>query len=241
MLLQVKIHFFLRYFSQYLADSFLERKRTLSNNHSGSSGEEMDTPSKSDVEILQLENTAWSSTTVASGDFYGLVIYVGKHTRIQMNSNSPRIKFPQADFEINYLSKLLFLFCLFLSLMFIFLDGFRQKWYIKFVQFLVLLCCIIPQSLRTNLDVSKLVYAYRINHDKKIEGTVSRNSQMTEELGRIQYLLSDKTGTLTRNEMIFRKLSTKALNYTEEDFPFIYKTLMGINPLNPGENANKKQ
>jgi magnesium-transporting ATPase (P-type) len=87
----------------------------------------------SDVEILELENTAWSSTTVASGDFYGLVIYVGKHTRIQMNSSTPRIKFPQADFEINYLSKLLFLLCLFLSFMFILIDGFRFGWFVKFV------------------------------------------------------------------------------------------------------------
>lgn len=119
----------------------------------------------SDVEILELENTAWSSTTVASGDFYGLVIYVGKHTRIQMNSSKPRIKFPMADFEINYLSKLLFMLCLFLSMMFILIDGFRFGWFVKFVQFLVLLCCIVPQSLRTNLDVAKICYSVRINND----------------------------------------------------------------------------
>jgi phospholipid-translocating ATPase len=36
---------------------------------------------------------------------------------------------------------------------------------------------------------------------------VSRTSSIPEELGRIEYLLSDKTGTLTYNDMVFKKLS----------------------------------
>ena len=39
-------------------------------------------------------------------------------------------------------------------------------------------------------------------HDKDIPGTVVRSSTIPEELGRIGYLLSDKTGTLTENEMV---------------------------------------
>jgi len=61
--------------------------------------------------------------------------------------------------------------------------------------------------MRVNLDFAKLIYCYRINIDKEIEGTQSRNSAIPEELGRIQYLLTDKTGTLTQNDMIFKKLS----------------------------------
>jgi phospholipid-translocating ATPase len=59
------------------------------------------------------------------------------------------------------------------------------------------MCSIIPLSLRTNLDFAKLIYASHINRDLEIEGTVTRNSSLAEELGRIHYLLTDKTGTLT--------------------------------------------
>ena len=177
---------------------------------------------KGNQEPLRLQNTAWSSTTVAAGDFYGLVVYVSTDTRIQMNANAARIKFPICDYEVNNISKFLFAFCVTLSFFLVAVegfDGFRGSiWVQKWIKFLVLLCCIIPQSLRTNLDVVKLLYAYWINKDKEIEGTVCRNTQMTEDLGRVNFLLSDKTGTLTKNEMIFKKITTGLLQFTEDDF-----------------------
>jgi phospholipid-translocating ATPase len=57
-------------------------------------------------------------------------------------------------------------------------------------------------SLRVNLDMGKAVYSWMIQRDDKIPGTVVRSTTIPEEMGRITYLLSDKTGTLTQNEMV---------------------------------------
>jgi phospholipid-translocating ATPase len=49
--------------------------------------------------------------------------------------------------------------------------------------------------MRVNLEFAKLIYSIRINKDNSIEGTITRNSNIPESLGRISYLLTDKTGT----------------------------------------------
>lgn len=57
--------------------------------------------------------------------------------------------------------------------------------------------------MKVNVEFAKIYYTYNINADSCLVGITARNSNIPEELGRIEMLLSDKTGTLTKNEMIF--------------------------------------
>lgn len=171
-------------------------------------------------EPLGLENTIWSNTVLASKKVIGCVIYTGKETRAQLNSSLPRSKIGILDLEINKLTKILFLIMVICSFIIVILKGFSINStlnIINFFRFIVLLCSIIPISLRTNLDISKTLNSSKINNDSIIEGTIARNSTIPEELGRIEYIFSDKTGTLTKNEMIFRKLSMDSGQFSDEN------------------------
>lgn len=57
-----------------------------------------------------------------------------------------------------------------------------------------------------------------IQRDMEIAGTLARTTTIPEDLGRIAYLLTDKTGTLTKNEMIFKKIHFGRISYSQEYF-----------------------
>jgi len=172
-------------------------------------------------EPLFLDHTLWANTSITSGKIYGMVIYTGKETRISMNSRAPRSKAGKLDLELNLITKFLFAFTLIIALIIVALNGFHTKWYLQFFRYILLMASIIPISLRVNLDFSKAIFSYKINNDKLIPGTKARNSDIPEELGRISFLLTDKTGTLTQNDMHFKKLVLEHAQYEEENIPLI--------------------
>uniref|UniRef100_A0A4W3HUA5 Phospholipid-transporting ATPase n=1 Tax=Callorhinchus milii TaxID=7868 RepID=A0A4W3HUA5_CALMI len=164
-------------------------------------------------ESLGTENALWASTVVASGTVIGVVIYTGKETRSVMNTSNPKNKVGLLDLELNRLTKALFFALVVLSVVMVALQGFIGPWYRYLFRFILLFSYIIPISLRVNLDMGKAAYGWMIMRDDNIPGTVVRTSTIPEELGRIVYLLTDKTGTLTKNEMVFKRLHLGTVSY----------------------------
>lgn len=170
---------------------------------------------------LTVDNTLWANTVLASGTAIGCVIYTGSDTRQAMNTSRPGVKTGLLELEINSLSKILCLSVFLLSIGLVAVHGFDKQWYVDIMKYLILFSTIIPVSLRVNLDLGKSVYAYQIEHDKTIEETIVRTSTIPEDLGRIEYLLSDKTGTLTQNDMELKKLHLGTVSYAGDSMDIV--------------------
>ena len=169
------------------------------------------------TESLGYENTIWANCVLATEDLITVVIYSGKETKAKLNSNKAKFKVGALDNEINLLNKVLFVIMIVLSLVVSFFKESTLSFkIIIFFRFIVLFCGIIPISLRVNLDLSKTYFSYKINNDHSIKNTIVRNSTIPEDLGRISVVFTDKTGTLTKNEMIFRKFATRDIIYTSD-------------------------
>ena len=171
---------------------------------------------------LTIDNTAWANTVLASNaTTLAVVVYTGYQTRSALSTSSSRSKTGLLEYEINSLTKILCALTATLSIVLVALEGFEHvegiKWYVvNFMRFLVLFSTIVPISLRVNLDMGKSVYSWFIQRDTGMPGAVVRTSTIPEELGRIEYLLSDKTGTLTQNEMEMKKIHVGTVSYANE-------------------------
>ncbi|KAL2080130.1 hypothetical protein ACEWY4_023923 [Coilia grayii] len=191
-------------------------------------------------ESLSIDNTLWASTVVASGTVIGVVIYTGKETRSVLNTSQSKNKVGLLDLELNRLTKALFLAQVVLSVVMVALQGFLGPWFRNLFRFVVLFSYIIPISLRVNLDMGKSAYGWMIMKDENIPGTVVRTSTIPEELGRLVYLLTDKTGTLTQNEMIFKRLHLGTVSYGTDTMDEIQNHIIQsyAQPSGGGGNSN---
>ncbi|KAJ0425308.1 hypothetical protein BJY00DRAFT_275164 [Aspergillus carlsbadensis] len=185
---------------------------------------------------LSIDNTAWANTVLASNTItYAAIIYTGSQTRAALSTSPSRSKVGLLEYEINNLTKILCILTLTLSIILVALEGFQptndKVWYVAIMIYLILFSTIIPMSLRVNLDMAKSVYGRFIERDKDIPDTVVRTSTIPEDLGRIEYLLSDKTGTLTQNEMELKKIHVGTVSYAndamEEVASFVRQSFAG--------------
>ncbi|KAF9149918.1 hypothetical protein BG015_008273 [Linnemannia schmuckeri] len=178
----------------------------------------------------QLRNTRW---------IYGVVIFTGHESKLMRNASATPIKRTSVEKMTNV--QIIFLFGILLAMslasaignMVITNKNLEQLSYINLTRsswgdfgrniltFLILYNNLIPISLMVTMEVVKFWQAQLINSDldmyyeKTDTPALARTSSLVEELGQIEYIFSDKTGTLTCNEMEFRQCSIAGLAYAD--------------------------
>jgi phospholipid-translocating ATPase len=77
--------------------------------------------------------------------------------------------------------------------------------------------------------------------DDEIPNTIVRSSTIPEELGRIEYLLSDKTGTLTQNDMVFKKLHLGTISFSKDTIDEIQEHVKSAFDENSSEYKHRRK
>ncbi|NWY43364.1 AT8B3 ATPase, partial [Sylvia atricapilla] len=171
---------------------------------------------------------------------HGLVIYAGFDSKIMRNCGKIKRKKTKLDHLMDRLVIVIFLVLLVTSLGLAVASGFwartfqekhgylaalykhtspTQQAFLNFWGFTILLSVIIPMSMYITLEFIYLVNSCFINWDLEMYygakdiPAEARSTSLSDQLGQIEYIFSDKTGTLTQNIMSFKKCCVNGTIY----------------------------
>ena len=192
-------------------------------------GHPKSTPVDSTNVILRgsiLKNTHW---------LIGVVIFTGPETKLMMNSKTPPHKRSNVERRVNRYLTIVFtvLFtAAILSTVISIANAFTEEAlaeqndpdakktsFLNFFTFMILYNGLVPISLYVTMDLVRVLQTRFIQWDQRMYSeaddrpALAKTGDLNEDLGQIEFVFSDKTGTLTENMMEFRRCSVAGKKY----------------------------
>ncbi|XP_077141371.1 phospholipid-transporting ATPase IG isoform X2 [Ranitomeya variabilis] len=176
---------------------------------------------------------------------YGVAVYTGMETKMALNYQGKSQKRSAVEKSINaflivYLSILVSKASICTTLKYVWQSNPAndEPWYNEktrkekesfkilkiftdFLSFMVLFNFIIPVSMYVTVEMQKFLGSFFIAWDKEMydeeikEGALVNTSDLNEELGQVEYVFTDKTGTLTENSMEFIECCIDGYKYSD--------------------------
>ncbi|KAL5628019.1 hypothetical protein BROUX41_002767 [Berkeleyomyces rouxiae] len=219
------------------------------------------------TESITIDNMLLRGCTLRNTEWImGVVVYTGHDTKIMMNAGITPSKRPRIARELNFNVACNFLILLFMCLICGIANGVfwaqtdssahffdfgmigdtpELSGFITFWAALILFQNLVPISLYITLEIVRLLQAIFIYNDQEMyyepidQPCIPKSWNISDDVGQIEYIFSDKTGTLTQNVMEFKKATVNGQPYGEaytEAQAGMQKRL-GIDVVAEGERA----